>query len=191
VGEILLIRHGQTEWSANGRHTSVTDLPLLPEGEGQAEALRPMLAALGPIAAVFVSPRQRAMRTAELAGLSVTAVDQDLAEWAYGDYEGLTTAQIRERDPDWDLWRDGCPGGESPQEVSARLDRVLKRADQHLADGDVVLVAHGHSLRVATARWLGQPPAAGALYQLDTATVSTLGFEHGRRVLRGWNLSAS
>lgn len=190
MGEILLIRHGQTEWSANGRHTSVTDLPLLPEGEHQGRGLRPMLAALGPFAAVLSSPRQRALRTAELAGLPVTAVDPDLAEWAYGEYEGLTTAQILDRDPGWDLWRDGCPGGESPREVGARLDRVLKRADQFLADGDVVLVAHGHSLRVATARWLDQPPAAGAFYALDTATISTLGLEHGRRVLRAWNLPA-
>src|SRR6185295_19343840 len=111
-----------------------------------------------------------------IAGLAVTAVDDDLAEWRYGEYEGITTPQIREIDPDWDLWRDGCPGGETPAEVGARLDRVLARARAALAEGDVALVAHGHSLRVAAARWLGQPASAGALYRRDTATLSTLGF---------------
>jgi probable phosphoglycerate mutase len=184
--EIVVIRHGQTEWSRSGQHTSVTELPLTTEGEEQALVLRRRLVGR-TFAAVLVSPRVRAIRTAELAGLDVTAVDADLAEWAYGDYEGLTTAAIRDRNPDWDLWHDGCPGGEKPGEVGARLDRVLDRARTALQRGDVALIAHGHSLRVATARWLGQPVAAGALYWLDVARLSTLGFEHARPVLTGWN----
>jgi broad specificity phosphatase PhoE len=184
--EIVLIRHGQTTWSAAGRHTSVTDLPLTEHGEAQAAALRDTLAGRA-FALVLTSPRVRATTTAKLAGLAVDAVDDDLAEWFYGDYEGITTAEIRERDPGWNLWQDGCPGGESPAEVGARLDRVLDRARAALATGDVALVAHGHALRVATARWLGLAPAAGALFQLDTATVSTLGFEHDNEVLTSWN----
>src|ERR1043166_2179883 len=150
MAEIVVIRHGETTWSAAGRHTSVTDLPLTPAGEKQAEALRPMLAGR-EFAAVLCSPRERARHTAALAGLAVTAIDDDLAEWRYGEYEGITTPQIREIDPDWDLWLDGCPGGETPAEVGVRLDRVLDRARAALDRGDVALVAHGHSLRVATA----------------------------------------
>jgi broad specificity phosphatase PhoE len=187
MSEIVVIRHAQTTWSASGQHTSVTDLPLTPEGERQAASLRAALSGR-PFAGVLCSPRVRAQHTAELAGLTVTAVDEDLAEWAYGEYEGLTSAQIRDKDPDWDLWLDGCPGGESPEQVGVRLDRVLDRARALLASGDVALVAHGHSLRVATARWLGQPPAAGALYRLEVATISTLGYEHDRPVLAGWNV---
>jgi broad specificity phosphatase PhoE len=186
MAEIVLIRHGQTTWSAAGRHTSTTDLPLTDVGEKQAASLRSALAG-HPFALVLSSPRTRAVTTAALAGLTVTATDDDLAEWNYGEYEGITTTDIHERNPDWDMWRDGCPGGESPAQVGARLDRVLDRARAALPDGDVALVAHGHSLRVATARWLGLPPADGALFLLDTATLSTLGFEHGREVLTGWN----
>ena len=186
MAEILVIRHGQTEWSANGRHTSVTDLPLTSEGEAQARRLRPALAGR-EFAAVISSPRTRAVRTAELAGLTITAVDDDLQEWRYGEYEGVTSAEIRETNPQWDLWQDGCPGGETPDEVGARLDRALDRARRFLDRGDVVLVAHGHSLRVATARWLGQPVAAGALYLLDTGTISALGFERDQPVLHRWN----
>jgi broad specificity phosphatase PhoE len=186
MAEIVLLRHGQTTWSAAGRHTSTTDLPLTDEGEKQALAVREALASR-TFALVLSSPRIRAVHTAELAGLSVDAIDDDLAEWNYGDYEGVTSDDIHDRDPQWDLWTDGCPGGESPAQVGARLDRVLARARIALADGDVALVAHGHSLRVATARWLGLPVAAGALFMLDTATVSTLGFEHDREVLTGWN----
>lgn len=189
MAQIVVIRHAQTAWSASGQHTSTTDLPLTDDGERQAAALRPVLAG-HPFAAVLCSPRLRARRTAELAGLTVTAVDDDLAEWVYGDYEGLTSAQIHERDPGWDLWRDGCPGGETPAQVGARLDRVLDRARGLLAGGDVALLAHGHSLRVATARWLGQPVAAGACYLLRVATIATLGFEHGHPALTGWNMSA-
>jgi len=186
MAEIVVIRHGQTEWSANGRHTSVTDLPLTADGEQQAEQLKPVLAGRR-FAAVISSPRIRATRTAEIAGLTVTDIDDDLAEWRYGDYEGITSDEIRESDPDWDLWRDGCPGGERPADVGARLDRVLAKSRRLLDRGDVVLVAHGHSLRVATARWLGQPVAAGALYLLDTATMSSLGFERDDPVLHRWN----
>jgi broad specificity phosphatase PhoE len=187
VGDIVLVRHGQTEWSANGRHTSRTDLPLTPQGEREAQALRPVLTA-STFAAVLSSPRQRSVRTAELAGVSVTAVDEDLAEWDYGEYEGLTSAQIREHRPDWSLWRDGCPGGETPQQVGARLDRLLARVRDLAAAGDVLLVGHGHSLRVAAARWVALPPSAGAAFYLGTATVSRLGYEHSSPVLRQWNL---
>jgi probable phosphoglycerate mutase len=188
MNEIVVIRHGQTEWSAAGRHTSYTDLDLTPEGERQARSLRPALAAR-PFAAVWCSPRVRATRTAELAGLTVTEVDEDLVEWNYGAYEGITTASIRETNPGWDLWTDGCPGGESPKQIGARIDQVLDRARSVLADGDVVVIAHGHSLRVLTARWLGLPPSDGALFALETARISALGFEHDRPVLTMWNAS--
>jgi probable phosphoglycerate mutase len=186
VGEIVLVRHGQTEWSAAGRHTSYTDLPLTSEGERQARAVGQALADRRFVA-VLSSPRQRALRTAELAGLTVSGVDEDLTEWHYGEYEGITSKEIRATRPDWNLWRDGCPGGESPEQVGARLDRVLARVRPLLAEGDVALVAHGHSLRVAGARWAGLPVAAGGVLALDTATLSTLGYEHERPVIRSWN----
>jgi broad specificity phosphatase PhoE len=186
VAEIALIRHGQTEWSANGRHTSYTDLPLTPEGEHQAGTLGAALAGRR-FAAVISSPRQRALRTADLAGLKVTDIDEDLVEWNYGEYEGIRTPEIRKTRPDWDLWRDGCPGGETPEQVGARLDRVLARARELLSEGDVALVGHGHALRVAGARWTGLPAAAGGLLALDTATLSILGYEHERQVIRHWN----
>ncbi|MFC7532802.1 histidine phosphatase family protein [Actinoplanes sp. GCM10030250] len=185
--EIVLIRHGQTEWSANGRHTSYTDLDMTSEGERQARAVRERLAGR-TFASVLCSPRKRALRTAELAGLTVSEVTEDLAEWNYGEYEGITTPRIRESHPGWSLWSDGCPGGESPEQAGARLDRVLARARELLTEGDVVLVAHGHCLRVAGARWIGLPPSAGGLLKLDTATISSLGFEHGSDpVLTSWN----
>jgi broad specificity phosphatase PhoE len=186
VAEVVLVRHGQTEWSAAGRHTSRTDLPLTPEGERQARGLVRALTDRD-FAAVLVSPRARARHTAELAGLAVTSVDDDLVEWDYGGYEGITTKEIRAGRPHWDLWRDGCPGGESPEQVGARLDRVLARARAALSGGDVALVGHGHALRVAGARWAGLPVAAGALLALDTGTLSTLGYEHERQVIRSWN----
>ncbi len=154
MGEIVLIRHGQTEWSAAGRHTSYTDLDLTAEGERQAREAGRRLAGRS-FAAVFSSPRKRALRTAELAGLTITETTEDLAEWNYGKYEGITTAEIRETDPDWSLWTGGAPGGESPDQIATRLDRVLARAGELLDRGDVALVAHGHSLRVAGARWIG------------------------------------
>ncbi|MEV1288887.1 histidine phosphatase family protein [Micromonospora sp. NPDC049679] len=184
--EIVLIRHGQTEWSATGRHTSYTDIDLTSTGEQQAREVGSRLAGRS-FAAVLSSPRRRALRTAELAGLPVTAIDDDLAEWHYGEYEGITTPQIRENRPDWDLWRDGCPGGESPDQVGDRLDRVLARAVADLPRGDVALVAHGHALRVAGARWIGEPAGTGGRLRLDTATVSVLGYEHARPVILRWN----
>lgn len=189
VGEIILLRHGQTEWSASGRHTSRTDVPLTGLGEAQAAAVRPVLAER-TIAAVWSSPRGRARRTADLAGLTGVVADDDLAEWDYGRYEGLTSPQIHEHRPDWDLWHDGCPDGERPDDVGRRVDRVLERARPLLDHGDVVLVGHGHALRAAGARWAGLPAAAGAVLMLDTATVSVLGFEHGRPALHRWNAPA-
>jgi broad specificity phosphatase PhoE len=187
MAEIVLIRHGQTEWSANGRHTSYTDLDLTEIGVEQAREVGRRLGER-KFAAVISSPRKRALRTAELAGLTVTEVTEDLAEWNYGEYEGVTTAEIRRTRPDWSLWRDGCPGGETPEQVGARLDRVLERAKELLAQGDVALVGHGHCLRVGGARWVGLPPRDGGLLKLDTATVSTLGFEHETdQVIDTWN----
>ncbi|MDG4819344.1 histidine phosphatase family protein [Micromonospora sp. WMMD956] len=186
MGEIVLVRHGETEWSASRRHTSYTDLELTADGEREARALATPLAGRR-FALVLASPRRRALRTAELAGLAVTAADEDLAEWNYGRYEGVTTADIHTGRPGWNIWTDGCPAGESPAEVGARLDRVLARAAAALADGDVALVGHAHSLRVLGARWIGLPPPGGGLLRLDTATVSVLGHEHGRRVILRWN----
>jgi len=181
-----MVRHGQTEWSAAGRHTSYTDLDLTPAGEHQARAIGDALAGR-TIATVVSSPRIRAMHTAVLAGLEVSTVDEELAEWHYGDYEGVTTEEIQKERPGWNLWTDGCPGGETSEQVGARLDRVLARVLPRLDEGDVVLVGHGHALRVAGARWVGLPPGAGGLFRLDTATLSRLGFEHARNVLLSWN----
>jgi len=198
MGELILLRHGQTEWSAAGKHTGRSDVPLTPAGEAGAAALAPVLAARSssghPVAAVLTSPASRAVRTAELAGLGAAMKpDPDLWEWDYGGYEGLTTTQIREQRPGWYLWRDGViPGdaehpGETVEEVGARTDRVLARAASLLGNGDVILVAHGHVLRVLTARYLGLPPADGRLFRLDTGTLCSLGTEHGYPVILGWN----
>jgi broad specificity phosphatase PhoE len=197
MGELILLRHGETEWSRDGRHTGRTDVPLTREGIAGAEALAPMVrgrVAGSRLVAVFASPAQRAQRTAALAGLTVTQTDPDLWEWDYGGYEGITTAQIQETRPGWDLWRDGViPGdaahpGETVEQVGQRVDRVLKRAEPMLADGDVALVAHGHVLRVLTARYLGLPPSGGRLFRLDTGTISTLGTEHADPVIQTWNV---
>jgi broad specificity phosphatase PhoE len=191
MGELILLRHGQTEWSKSGRHTGRTDIPLTPDGEAAAKSLAPALAGRR-IRAVFSSPAQRAMRTAELAGLTPTP-DPDLLEWDYGGYEGMTTPQIRAQRPGWYLWRDGViPGdadhpGETVEQVGARADAVLARVRPMLAGGDVVLVAHAHFLRILTARWVGLEPAAGRLFRLDTGTLSTLGTEHGQPVMLTWN----
>jgi broad specificity phosphatase PhoE len=193
MGDLILVRHGETEWSEAGRHTGRTDLPLTPHGEACAEALGPVLARRNLVAA-FTSPAQRAARTAELAGLTGVKPDPDLWEWDYGGYEGMTAAQIQERRPGWLLWRDGViPGdaahpGETVQQVGERVDRVLGRVAPLLADGNVALVAHGHVLRVLTARWLRLEPWAGRLFRLDTGTISTLGHEHGEPVIRSWNV---
>jgi probable phosphoglycerate mutase len=190
VGHIVLVRHGQTEWSANGRHTSRTDLDLTETGERQAGAVRAALAGR-PFVAVLSSPRRRALRTADLAGLTVSTVDDELVEWDYGEYEGLTTPQIREGRPGWNLWTDGCPGGESPEQAGARLDRVLDRVRPMLVDGDVALVSHGHALRVVGARWIDKPVRLGARLSLDTATLSELGFEHQKEAIKYWNAPVS
>ena len=193
MGELILLRHGETEWSRALRHTGRTDLPLTPAGEAAAAALAPALAAR-PIRAVFTSPAQRAVRTAQLAGLTGAKEDPDLWEWDYGGYEGRTTADIRTERPGWYLWRDGViPGdaehpGESIAQVAARADAVLRRVRPLLAGGDVALVSHGHLLRVLTARWLGLEPADGRLFRLDTGTLCTLGTEHDEPVISSWNV---
>ncbi len=193
MGQLILLRHGETAWSAAGRHTGRTDIPLTPHGEAAAAALAPALARR-QIRAVFTSPAARAVRTAELAGLHDAKLDPDLQEWDYGGYEGRTTAQIRAERPGWYLWRDGViPGdadhpGETVAEVGARADAVLARAEPLLADGDVALVAHAHVLRVLAARWLRLDPDGGRLFRLDTGTFSTLGTEHDRPVITSWNV---
>lgn len=179
-----VVRHGPTEWSRDHRHTSVTDLPLLPEGEDAARSLAARLADVG-FALVLTSPRLRARRTAELAGFPDAEVDDDLVEWAYGDYEGITTEQIREQVPGWTVFSHPSPGGETAGQVAARLDRVVARA--RAADGPTLVVGHGHALRVLTARWLGLDPREGRLFRLDTATVSVLGYERETPVVLRWN----
>ncbi|MER6383376.1 histidine phosphatase family protein [Streptomyces sp. NPDC001250] len=192
MGDLLLVRHGETEWSRSGQHTSWTDLPLTGHGEEQAKSLAPLLTDR-TYARALASPLHRAIRTAELAGLSGVVPDPDLHEWDYGGYEGITTVDIHRARPGWDLWTDGVPPGpeghpgESPEQIGARADRVLARLAPALAEGDVVLVAHAHVLRVLTARRLGLPPAEGRLFQLATGTVSRLSTEHGRPVIAEWN----
>ncbi|MET7736036.1 histidine phosphatase family protein [Streptomyces sp. NPDC005402] len=192
MGDLLLVRHGETEWSVSGRHTSWTDLPLTQHGEEQAKSLAPLLSAR-TFSLALTSRLGRAIRTAELAGITGALTDPDLHEWDYGAYEGVTTVDIYRTRPDWDLWTDGVPPGpdghpgESPEEVGRRADRVLARVDAALPDGDVVLVAHAHFLRVLTARRLGLAPADGRLFQLATGTVSRLSTEHDRPVIAEWN----
>jgi broad specificity phosphatase PhoE len=193
MGDLILLRHGETAWSKSGQHTGRTDVPLTPNGEAAAKALAPLLAKRD-IVAVFTSPAQRAVRTAALAGLTGAQPDPDLWEWDYGGYEGLTTAQIQEQHPGWNLWRDGViPGdaahpGETVAEVGRRVDRVLARAEPLLAGGDVALVAHGHVLRVLTARYLLLEPSFGRRLRLDTGTISTLSTEHDDPVISSWNV---
>lgn len=191
MGRVVLVRHGETEWSRTGRHTGLTDVPLTATGEEQARALAPSLTGLRPVA-VLTSPLARARRTAELAGLSPAAVDDDLLEWDYGGYEGLTTAQIREQRGDaWTVFADGVvPGrtpGESLEQVAARVRRVLRRVRPLLTESDVVLVGHGHCLRVLAACWLGAEPHLGAGLLLDPATVSVLDEQHEVPAIRTWN----
>jgi probable phosphoglycerate mutase len=181
--ELWLVRHGQTEWSEAGRHTSTTDLPLLAPGERDAAALHDRLASTG-FDLVLTSPRQRARRTAELAGFPDAEVDEDLVEWTYGDYEGRTTPEIREDVPGWTVWTHPCPGGETADQVAARCDRVVARtrgAERALVFG------HAHSLRALTARWLEEPVSYGRHVRLATATLSTLGFERETPVVQRWN----
>jgi broad specificity phosphatase PhoE len=181
---LYLVRHGETEWSRAGRHTSTTDLPLLPDGEEAARALAPRLAAC-TFAHVLTSPRLRARRTAELAGFPDAVVDEDLVEWAYGDYEGATTAQIREGDPDWTIWDGVTPGGETSEQVTERLDRVIDRVRSR--DGDTLVFGHGHCLRALSARWVGEPVRHGRHLLLSTATLSQLGDDRGAPVVVHWN----
>jgi len=193
MGDLILLRHGETEWSLAGQHTGRTDIPLTAHGEAAAAALAPVLTHRD-IVAVFTSPARRAVTTASLAGLANAVPDPDLWEWDYGGYEGMTTPQIQVQHPGWYLWRDGViPGdaahpGETIEQVAERVDRVLARAEPLLADGDVALVAHGHVLRVLTARYLLLAPSDGRLFRLDTGTVSSLGSEHAEPVISSWNV---
>jgi probable phosphoglycerate mutase len=185
VSELLVARHGETEWSANGRHTSRTDLPLTDNGRRLARRLAPQVADRR-FALVLSSPLRRAVVTCELAGLGSKAqVREELREWDYGEYEGLTTAEIQHERPEWSLWRDGCPNGETAAEVGARADRVI--AEIRTAGADAIAFGHGHMLRVLAARWLGLGPENGALFALATGTLGALGYEHGTAVIRSWS----
>ena len=183
--EVFLIRHGETEWSLNGRHTGSSDIPLTEKGRQVARLWQPYAAARS-FGLVLSSPLQRARETCELAGLAGQAqIEDDLREWNYGDYEGLTPQQIRAAQPKWQIFRDGCPGGESPDQVGARVDRVIARI--RAVTGDVALFAHGHVLRVFGARWLGLPASAGSHFLLETATLCALSSYHGVPAVKRWN----
>jgi broad specificity phosphatase PhoE len=183
--QVYVVRHGETEWSLSGQHTGVTDIPLTENGRAVARRLRPVLANQS-FALVLTSPLSRARETCELAGLGARAVlEPDLKEWNYGEYEGLTPRQIHEERPDWMVFRDGCPGGERPKEIGARVDRVITRV--RAVTGDVALFAHGHLFRVLVARWIGLPPEAGRHFLLDTATLNVLGYYRDSPALKIWN----
>jgi len=182
--EVVLVRHGETEWSRDGRHTGRTDLPLTEVGERQARALGEALGRR-EFALVLSSPLTRALSTARLAGFD-PELQEDLAEWDYGEYDGLTTPEIREQIPDWTIWGYGALGGESVEQLAARADRVVAKLLG--VEGDVLVFSHGHFLRVLTARWLGLGAAEGRLFALDSGTLSTLGFEREQRVIRSWNV---
>jgi broad specificity phosphatase PhoE len=188
--EIILARHGETEWSRDLKHTGArTDIPLTDHGRAEGEKLGRALAGR-LFARVLSSALQRAVETCRLAGLGdQVELTDDLLEWDYGEYEGITTAEIRRERPDWNLWRDGCPGGETAADVGKRVDRVI--AELRRLEGDAVLFAHGHVLRVLTARWLGLGPECGALFKLDTGTLSSLGFERETPVITHWNSPVS
>jgi len=181
--EIWLVRHGETEWSRSGQHTSRTDLPLTPEGERQAENLKRMLTGHS-FSMVLSSPMKRAMDTCRLVGLTPSLSD-DLREWDYGDYEGLTTPEIQKHAPGWTIFTGAVPNGETAQQVGVRADRVISRA--LTANGDVALFAHGHLLRILAARWIGLEPSGGRLLALSTASLNVLGYERETRVIRLWN----
>ena len=195
MGELILVRHGETEWSRDRRHTGRTDIPLDSDGKRQARALAGPLGKLRGRAqgrtTVLVSPLVRAVRTAELTRLAPFELDADLVEWDYGAYEGLTTEQIRAAVPGWSVFTHPCPGGETHQEVAQRCDRVLDRVVTAGQDGAAlaVLVSHGHLLRSLAARWLGRPVADGAELPLETAAVCVLGHEYGSRTLQRWNVA--
>ena len=182
---VFAIRHGETAWSLSGQHTSVTDIPLTDTGRRLAEELRPVLAK-EVFVLVLVSPLQRARETCALAGLGDRAVvDPDLMEWNYGEYEGLTPKQIHDVTPDWMIFRDGCPSGETPEQVGMRVDRVISRA--RAANGNVALFAHGHVLRVLAARWIGLPAEGGQHFLLDTGTICVLSYYRSVPAVRVWN----
>jgi broad specificity phosphatase PhoE len=186
--DVFAIRHGETAWSLSGQHTGTTDIPLTDNGRRLAERLRPVLAKES-FALVLASPMQRARETCDLAGLGGRAIiDNDLLEWDYGKYEGLTPRQIDEIAPGWLIFRDGCPGGEAPEQVGDRVDRVIARVR---AVGDCALFAHGHVLRVLGARWLGLPAGAGQHFALSTGTVSVLGYYRNLPAIKIWNWPAA
>jgi len=185
IQQVYLVRHGETEWSLNGRHTGVTDIPLTENGRKVAKLLEPVLAREN-FALVLTSPLERARKTCELAGLGGRAeIDNDLMEWNYGEYEGLTPRQIHAQRSDWMLFTDGCPGGESPEQIGARVDRVIARV--RVVEGHVALFAHGHIFRVFAARWLGFPATAGSHFLLDTATLNILSYYRGVPAVKRWN----
>jgi probable phosphoglycerate mutase len=189
--QIYFIRHGETAWSLSGQHTGRTDLLLTPHGETMARQLAPALEGIA-FSLVLSSPRLRARTTCDLAGLGgEVQIEPDLAEWDYGDFEGLRTAEIRKLHPNWDVWEDGCPGGETPADVSARADRLIARLQD--LNGKVALFSHGHFGRVLAARWIGLPAAQGQHFAIDPASISILGFETAhpeRRVIALWNATA-
>jgi len=185
LSEAVLVRHAETPWTLTGQHTGRTDIPLTDAGRESARRLASVLARWR-FAEVLCSPLRRARETCELCGLGELAqLREDLREWDYGDYEGLTSSEIRAQRPDWLLWRDGCPGGESPQQVGARADRVV--GELLAAAGPVAVFAHGHILRVLGARWIERPAAGGGRLALSPGSISVLGEEHGLRVLSSWN----
>jgi probable phosphoglycerate mutase len=188
MGDIVLVRHAETRWSRAGRHTGRTDIPLTEAGREAARRLAPRLSAR-PFELVLTSPARRARETCELSGLGAAAQPrEDLLEWDYGEYEGLTSAQIHDERPGWSLWRDGCPGGESASQVGARADRVI--AELRAASGPAAVFAHGHVLRVLGARWIDLDPAQGARLGLSPGGLSLLGYEHGLAILASWNEAA-
>lgn len=182
--EVWLIRHGETEWSRDGRHTGRTDLPLTERGEADAKALSDILRGQA-FELVLSSPRQRAMRTATLSGFSDPIVTDDLVEWDYGEYEGITRTEIHQHDPDWSIWEHGAPAGETPDQVRDRVDRVIARC--RATTGRCLLFAHGHVLRTLAARWIAQPVSLGEHLPLDTAKISVLSFDRGSPTLDRWN----
>jgi broad specificity phosphatase PhoE len=187
---MLLLRHGETEWSKLGKHTGLTDLELTTSGQEQARLAKEVLdnlALTDPL--VISSPRRRALQTAELAGLTVEQIRDDLAEWDYGDYEGLTTPEIRESDPDWLVWTHGCPGGESVSQVQARADGVLSFLIPELAERDVLLIGHGHFSRALLARWIELPVGDGARVGMAAASIAIGGYEHGLRQVAALGLT--
>jgi broad specificity phosphatase PhoE len=183
--QVFIVRHGETEWSLSGQHTGTTDIPLTEHGRQVARLLRPILAKES-FALALTSPLQRAQETCRLTGFGdVATVEPDLVEWNYGRYEGLTPAQIHATAPGWLIFRDGCPGGEQPEEIGARVDRVIAKV--RAVEGNVALFAHGHVFRVLAARWLGLPASAGQHFLLDTATMTILSYYRGIPAIKQWN----